>query len=161
MCEQLLSRRRFNALFGTFSFAFPGISSAQGPHAAALAASAATEAKSSARTVTFSGGTAVPAVGQGSWHLGQERHPAAVEEEALRTGIALGMTLIDTSGNYGNGRSEELIGRAIAGQREKIFLVTKVEAHEVSGDAMAQVCDASRLGLGQIILTSICCIGPF
>jgi diketogulonate reductase-like aldo/keto reductase len=94
----------------------------------------------------FPSGTAVPAVGQGSWHLGQGRHPAAVEEEALRTGISLGMTLIDTSGNYGNGRSEQLIGRVIAGQRNKIFLVTKVEAHEVSG--MAQACEASLVRLG-------------
>jgi aryl-alcohol dehydrogenase-like predicted oxidoreductase len=48
----------------------------------------------------------VPAIGQGSWHIGQGRHPAA-EEEALGIGLSLGMTLIDTSGNYGEGRSEE------------------------------------------------------
>src|SRR5450759_605143 len=52
--------------------------------------------------------TVVPALGQGSWHLGQGRHPEAIEEEALRTGLSLGMTLIDTSGNYGDGRSEKL-----------------------------------------------------
>jgi len=54
------------------------------------------------------------AIGQGSWHLGQGRHPAGLEEEALRTGISLGMSLIDTSGNYGDGRSERLISRVIA-----------------------------------------------
>jgi aryl-alcohol dehydrogenase-like predicted oxidoreductase len=70
------------------------------------------------RTVKLRNGTVVPALGQGSSHLGQGRHPAALEKEALRTGISLGMTLIDTSGNYGNGRSEESISHAIAGQRD-------------------------------------------
>ena len=100
------------------------------------------------RTVTLPNGTVVPAVGQGSWHLGQGRHPAALEEEALRTGISLGMTLIDTSGNYGNGRSEELISHVIAGQRERVFLVSKVEANEVPGDGMARACEASLHRLG-------------
>jgi aryl-alcohol dehydrogenase-like predicted oxidoreductase len=53
------------------------------------------------------------------------------------------MTLIDTSGNYGNGRSEELIGHVIAGQRDRVFLVSKVEANEVPGDLMARACEAS------------------
>ena len=93
-------------------------------------------------------------MGQGCWHLGQGRHPAAVEEEALRTGISLGMTLIDTSGNYGGGRSEEFLKHVIAGQRDRIFLVTKVEANEVSGDGIARACAASlaRLGSGYIDL---------
>ena len=78
------------------------------------------------RTVKLRDGTVVPALGQGSWHLGQGRHPAAVEEEALRTGLSLGMTLIDTAEVYGDGRSEQLIGRVIAGQRDRVFLVSKV-----------------------------------
>jgi diketogulonate reductase-like aldo/keto reductase len=90
----------------------------------------------------------VTALGQGGWHLGQGRHPEAVEEEALRTGISLGMTLIDTSGNYGSGRSEQLIGRVIAGQRDRIFLVSKVEDDEVSGDGIARACAASLARLG-------------
>jgi diketogulonate reductase-like aldo/keto reductase len=89
-----------------------------------------------------------PGVGQGSARLGQGRHPETAEEEALRTGISLGMSLIDTSGNYGNGRSEKLIGRAIAGQRDRVFLVSKVEANEVSGDGMARACQASLSRLG-------------
>jgi diketogulonate reductase-like aldo/keto reductase len=56
--------------------------------------------------------------------------------------------LIDTSGDYGNGRSEKLIGRAIAGQRDSAFLVSKVEADEVSGDRMARACQASLSRLG-------------
>ena len=107
-------------------------------------AAASTEA---ARTVKFRDGTIVPAIGQGSWHLGQGRHPAAVEEEALRTGLSLGMTLIDTAEGYGNGRSEELIGRAIAGQRDRVFLVSKVD-HMTTRDAIARACEASLARLG-------------
>jgi hypothetical protein len=72
----------------------------------------ATSAASSgaSRTVKFPTGAVVPALGQGSWHLGQGRHPQAAEEEALRTGLSLGMTLIDTTEVYSNGHSEELIG---------------------------------------------------
>jgi diketogulonate reductase-like aldo/keto reductase len=100
------------------------------------------------RSVKLRGGTIVPALGQGSWHLGQSRHPAAEEEEALRTGISLGMTLIDTAENYGEGRSEELIGRAIAGQRDRVFLVSKVETDHVAGNRMMRACEASLARLG-------------
>jgi diketogulonate reductase-like aldo/keto reductase len=81
------------------------------------------------------------------WHLGQGRHPEAGEEEALRTGLSLGMTLIDTAEGYSNGRSEELIGRVIAGQRDRVFLVSKVD-HMTTGDAIAPACKASLAGLG-------------
>ena len=101
-----------------------------------------------ARTVRLPDGTTVSALGQGCWHLGQGRHPPAAEEEALRTGISLGMTLIDTSGNYGNGRSEQFLGHALAGQRDRIFLVSKVEGNEVSGDGIARACAASLARLG-------------
>jgi diketogulonate reductase-like aldo/keto reductase len=87
-------------------------------------------------------------IGQGSWHIGQGRHPAAEEEEALRTGLSLGMTLIDTSGNYGEGRSEELIKRVIVGQRDRVFVVSKVEANDVAREAMARACEASLRRLG-------------
>jgi diketogulonate reductase-like aldo/keto reductase len=98
--------------------------------------------------VKFPTGAVVPAVGQGSWHLGQGRHPATEEEEALRTGLSLGMTLIDTSGNYGEGRSEDLIKGAIAGQRDRAFVVSKVETNQVTGNAMARACDGSLARLG-------------
>jgi diketogulonate reductase-like aldo/keto reductase len=64
------------------------------------------------------------------------------------------MTLIDTSGNYGSGRSEQFISRVIAGQRERIFLVSKVEGNQVSGDGIARACEASlgRLGTGYLDL---------
>src|SRR5947209_13132596 len=123
---------------------------------AALALDAATAVALTgvARTVKFRDGTIVAAIGQGSGSIGQGRHPAADEEEALYTGLSLGMTLIDTSGNYGEGRSEELIKRVIAGQRDRAFVVSKVEANEVTGDAMARACQAtlSRLGTDHLDL---------
>ena len=142
MNTPFLSRRRFNALCAAVGLSAP----AAGGMGALSGASAL--AADSPRTVKLRNGAVVPAIGQGTWHLGQGRHPAALEEEALRTGISLGMTLIDTSGNYGAGRSEELIGRAIAGQRDRVFLVSKVEADEVSGDRMARACEASLRRLG-------------
>ena len=141
MNKHLLSRRQFSASCAAFGLAFPAIGTRV--FAAADAAS-----ETAGRTVRLPDGTAVPALGQGAWHLGQGRHPPAVEEEAVRTGISLGMTLIDTSGNYGNGRSEQFLGHALNGQRERIFLVSKVEAHEVSGDGIARACDASLARLG-------------
>jgi diketogulonate reductase-like aldo/keto reductase len=116
--------------------------------ALALDAATAVAATGTARTVKFRDGTIVPAIGQGSANLGQGRHPAADEEEALRTGLSLGMTLIDTSGDYGRGRSEQLIERVIAGQRDRAFLVSKVEAKDVTGNAMARAYEASLARLG-------------
>ena len=117
------------------------------PGASAFAAANGVDSNAGRRTVKFPDGTIVPALGQGSWHLGEERHPAAVEEEALRTGLSLGMTLIDTAEGYSNGRSEELIGRVIAGQRDRVFLVSKVD-HMTTGDAIARACEASLARLG-------------
>jgi diketogulonate reductase-like aldo/keto reductase len=135
----LLSRRQFNARCAAFGLSLPAIG-------AAIAATGA--APSTGRSVRFPNGTAVPALGQGGWHLGQGKHPPAVEEEALRTGVSLGMTLIDTSGNYGNGRSEQFIGQAIASQRDRVFLVSKVEGNEVAGDGIERACEASLARLG-------------
>lgn len=135
MNTYFLSRRQFNALCAA------SLSSVGGMEA--LSGASALAGDSPPRTVRLRNGAVVPAIGQGTWHLGQGRHPAALEEEALRTGISLGMTLIDTSGNYGGGRSEELIGRAIAAERSRVFLVSKVEAYEAPGDGMARACEAS------------------
>ena len=138
--QHLLSRRQFSARCAALGLSLPIIS------ARALAAAGAPS--ESAHTVQLPDGTTVPAVGQGAWHLGQGRHPPAVEEEAVRTGVSLGMTLIDTSGNYGNGRSEQFLGHVIAGQRDRIYLVSKVEAHEATGDGIARACEASLARLG-------------
>jgi diketogulonate reductase-like aldo/keto reductase len=134
--KYLLSRRQFNVRCAALGLSLPALS--------ALGAASQTPG----RTVRFPDGTAVPALGQGAWHLGQGRHPPAIEDEAVRAGVSLGMTLIDTSGNYGNGRSEQFVGGVIAGQRNRIFLVTKVEADQVSGDGIARACEASLARLG-------------
>jgi diketogulonate reductase-like aldo/keto reductase len=100
------------------------------------------------RRVKFPDGTTVPALGQGSWHLAQGRHPEAVEEEALRTGISLGMTLIDTAEIYGDGRAEKLINHVIAGQRDRVFIVSKVWPTHTAGNGIARACEASLARLG-------------
>src|SRR6185436_6169611 len=97
-----------------------------------------------ARTVKFRDGKTVPALGQGSARLARGRRPQA-EEEAVRAGISLGMTVIDTAEIYG---SEEFIGRAIAGQRDRVFLVSKVWPNHVAGDGIARACEASLKRLG-------------
>lgn len=130
-----LSRRQFTARCAALGLSLPG-----------LRGLSATQPE--ARRVQLPNGTAAPALGQGCWHLGQGRHPVAVEEQALRAGIGLGMTLLDTSGNYGGGRSEEFLKSVIAGQRERVFLVSKVEANEVEGDGIARACAASLGRLG-------------
>jgi len=145
--KSLVNRRQFGACCAAFGLAFPalGVTAAR---VAARVLDTDAASKTGARTVKLPDGMTVPALGQGGWHLGQGRHPPAVEEEALRTGISLGMTLIDTSGNYGNGRSEQFISRVIAGQRDRIFLVSKVEGDQVSGDGIARACAASLARLG-------------
>src|SRR6478736_3459771 len=139
---RLLSRREFNGR----CVALGSLVTLSG--ALALDAATAVASTGTARTVKFRDGTVVPAIGQGSARIGQGRHPAAEEEEALRTGLSLGMTLVDTSGDYGEGRSEELIKRVIAGQRDRAFVVSKVEANDVARGAMARACEASLSRLG-------------
>ena len=99
MNRQLLSRREFGGLCAALGSSLPAVSAmiASLSSAPALAAATDTASNGAGRTVKFHDGTIVPALGQGSWHLAQGRHPEAVEEEALRTGLSLGMTLIDTA----------------------------------------------------------------
>ena len=143
MNKHLLNRREFAARCAAFGLSLPAASAMIVARATAQVPASGAASQPAARTVKLPDGTTVPALGQGAWHLGQGRHPPAVEEDALRTGIALGMTLIDTSGNYGNGRSEQLISRVLVGQRERVYLVSKVEGDQVSGDGIARACAAS------------------
>ena len=142
-----IGRRQFISSLGS-SLAAVSAMIAQLSNVSAFAAAVSAASNGAGRTVKFRSGTIVPALGQGSWHLGQGRNPEAIEEEALRTGLLLGMTLIDTSGNYGDGRSEELIGHVIADQRDRVFLVSKVESDHLTGDGIARSCDASLARLG-------------
>ena len=82
-------------------------------------------------------------LGQGTWNMGDDRSRRAKELAALREGIALGMTLVDTAEMYGDGRSESLVAEAIAGQREKVFLVTKVLPQNASRKGVVRACEAS------------------
>src|SRR4051794_26742245 len=107
MDKRLLNRREFNAGIAAFGLSLPALGASFSSPAMAQTAGNEPSPKPAARTVKLPDGTSVTPLGQGCWHLGQGRHPLAVEEEALRSGIAQGMNLIDTSGNYGNGRSEQ------------------------------------------------------
>jgi diketogulonate reductase-like aldo/keto reductase len=88
-------------------------------------------------------GVAVPALGQGTWNMGDDPARRREELEALRLGIELGMTLIDTAEMYGDGRSESLVGEAIAGQRDEVFLVSKVLPQNASRKGVAKSCEAT------------------
>ena len=99
-------------------------------------------------------GETVSALGQGTWMLGDDPGQRREEIAALRRGIDLGLTLIDTAEMYGDGRSESLVGEAIAGRRDEVFIVSKVYPHNASRRAMPRSCEASlrRLGIETIDL---------
>lgn len=92
------------------------------------------------KTVTFSNGSEVPALGQGTWNMGKSHAKKAEEISALRCGIDLGMKLIDTAEMYDN---EEMIGEAISGLRDKVFLVSKVLPSNASTRGTIQACERS------------------
>jgi diketogulonate reductase-like aldo/keto reductase len=147
MNKQLLNRREFNGLCVALGSSLFSVGTT-------IAALSSASARAATPMVKFPDGTIVPALGQGSAGLAQGRRPDAAEEEALRTGLSLGMTLIDTAEIYGDGRSEKLIGRVIAGQRDRVFLVSKVWPNHVAGNGIARACDASlgRLGTDHLDL---------
>ncbi|MCE9658852.1 MAG: aldo/keto reductase [Burkholderiales bacterium] len=99
-------------------------------------------------------GESVPALGQGTWQLGDDPGRRAEEIAALRRGIDLGLTLIDTAEMYGDGRSEALVGEAVAGRRSEVFIVSKVYPHNASRRGMPVACNRSleRLGIETIDL---------
>ncbi|MFJ4877048.1 aldo/keto reductase [Streptomyces sp. NPDC088745] len=101
-----------------------------------------------ARTVTFPSGASVPALGQGTWYMGDSRARRADELAALRRGIDLGMTLIDTAEMYGGGAAEELVGEAIRGRRDEVFLVSKVLPSNADSRGTVDACRASLRRLG-------------
>jgi diketogulonate reductase-like aldo/keto reductase len=106
-------------------------------------------------SVRLPDGTVVPALGQGTWHMGERRGRRAEEAAALRLGLELGMTLIDTAEMYGEGGAEEVVAAAIAGwPREDVFLVSKVYPHNAGGARLAAACERSlqRLGVTTIDL---------
>lgn len=92
--------------------------------------------------------TKVPALGQGTWYLGEKSQDREKEIAALRLGIELGMTLIDTAEMYGSGRSEDLVGEAIKGIRDNVFLVSKVYPHNSGLNNIFNSCENSLKRLG-------------
>lgn len=99
-------------------------------------------------TVALPNGTEVPVLGQGTWYLGDTPSARAEEVRALRTGIDAGLTLIDTAEMYGDGRSEELVGEAIAGRRDEVFLVSKVLPWNATARGTAAALEGSLRRLG-------------
>jgi diketogulonate reductase-like aldo/keto reductase len=105
-------------------------------------------------SVSLPDGRLVPALGQGTWRMGEERSRRSREIHALRAGIDLGMTLIDTAEMYGDGGAEEEVGEAIAGRRDEVFIVSKVLPHNATRHGTVQACERSlrRLRIDRIDL---------
>lgn len=107
------------------------------------------------KMVTLPDGTQVPAIGQGTWFLGERKGNREREVETLRAGIGAGMTLLDTAEMYGNGKAEELIGEAIKGyDRSSLFLVSKVYPYNAGRKSIFKSCMESmgRLNTGYLDL---------
>ena len=95
------------------------------------------------KAVVLPSGEQVPAFGLGTWNIGDSKAQRAEEIATLRAGLDAGATLIDTAEMYGDGRSEELVGEAIAGRRDDVFLVTKVYPHNASRKGVPAACERS------------------
>jgi diketogulonate reductase-like aldo/keto reductase len=94
-------------------------------------------------TTQLPSGESIAVLGQGTWRLGVGRHPAQEEIAALRLGLSLGMTLVDTAEMYGDGASERLVGRALAGRRDVAFLVSKVLPQHATRRGTIDACERS------------------
>src|SRR5229473_8386956 len=95
------------------------------------------------KTVEIRDGELVPALGQGTWRMGENENAHADEVAALRLGIDLGMTLIDTAEMYGEGGAEKVVADAIDGQRDRVFVVTKAYPHNASRTELPKACERS------------------
>ncbi len=106
------------------------------------------------KTVTLPGGERIPALGQGTWNLGVTPARRRDEMAAVRGGVELGLTVIDTAEMYGEGETERFLAEALQGLRQKVFLVTKAYPHHASLSGLAEACEASlrRLGTDRIDL---------
>ena len=95
------------------------------------------------KTVVLPGGERIPAFGMGTWFMGDDRNARAEEIATLRLGLDLGATLIDTAEMYGDGRAEQLVGEAIAGRRDEVFLVSKVLPQNATRRGTVAACEKS------------------
>jgi len=96
-----------------------------------------------AKTVQFPDGTTVPAIGQGTWYMGERNSDLRAEVQALQQGLDAGMTLIDTAEMYADGGAERVVGEAIAGRRDAAVLVSKVYPHHAGGAKAIAACEQS------------------
>ncbi len=93
--------------------------------------------------VVLPGGEQVPQLGIGTWMMGERAASLKEEAESVRTGIELGMRLVDTAEMYGDGKCETFLGDALAGLRDEVFLVTKVYPHNASRAGVISACERS------------------
>lgn len=100
------------------------------------------------RFVALPNGMETPALGLGTWRMGERASQRGQEVKALQHGIDLGLTLIDTAEMYGEGGAEEVVGEAIAGRRDGLFLVSKVYPHNASRRGAIAACERSLTRLG-------------
>jgi len=94
-------------------------------------------------TVAFADGAQVPALGFGTWRMGESARRRAAEVAAVRLAVDLGMTLIDTAEMYGDGGAEEIVGEAVAGRRDEVFIVSKVYPHNAGAKSAIAACERS------------------
>ena len=95
------------------------------------------------KIVTLPSGEKLPALGQGTWNMGDGGEARTEEIATLQLGLDLGLKVIDTAEMYGEGQAEELIGEAIAGRRDQAFLVSKVYPHNASRKGTVAACERS------------------
>ncbi len=95
------------------------------------------------KMVTLPSGEKLPALGQGTWYMGDRRDTRSEEISTLQLGLDLGLKLIDTAEMYGDGKAEELVGEAIAGRRDQAFIVSKVYPHNASRKGTIAACERS------------------
>ncbi|UJR61892.1 aldo/keto reductase [Dickeya zeae] len=95
------------------------------------------------KQVVFPDGKTVPAIGQGTWFMGESAQRRRAEVSALQAGIDLGMTLIDTAEMYADGGAEEVVGEALCGRRDQVYLVSKVYPHNTGGERAIAACERS------------------
>jgi diketogulonate reductase-like aldo/keto reductase len=110
-------------------------------------------------TITLPSSEEIAVLGQGTWHLAENRARRPSEIAALRHGIDAGMKLIDTAEMYADGDAEILVGEAISGRREQVFLVSKVLPHHATRQGTPRACEASCGGSARTGWTSTCCTG--
>ena len=95
------------------------------------------------RTMILNSGATVPVLGLGTWRMGERKADRAAEVAAIKLGLSLGLTLIDTAEMYGEGGAEEMLAEAMAGHRDSIYLVSKVYPHNASRKGAIAACERS------------------